>query len=253
MVVGDYTVVMCAHNEERYIKAALLSVLNQSLKPIEIIVVLDRCTDRTGEIASSFPVKIINKDYSRWNFPYSENLELARKYIDTAYYAIVDADIVLEKDYFKRLIEEFNDKLCCISGEIITYCNNPLCKLIRGFESTYKISINRRPRGGSLLIDNNFLREIGGFKDVPAPDTYVQDMGIKHGYKFKLVRGVKALHIREIDFRKIVNGQICAGIARYIQGKRLSNVIMHSFFRFRPLMLIGYYYGRYYKFLRENL
>lgn len=43
-----------AHNEEESLAAALRSLLNQTLQPDEIIVVLDNCTDRTPAIAADF-------------------------------------------------------------------------------------------------------------------------------------------------------------------------------------------------------
>ncbi|WP_428287886.1 hypothetical protein [Infirmifilum sp.] len=33
----------------------------QSVKPSKVIVVLDRCSDRTGEIARRFPVEIVEE------------------------------------------------------------------------------------------------------------------------------------------------------------------------------------------------
>lgn len=53
------SVVVIAHNEELWIKQCLSSLVNQSVRPDEIIVVLHNCTDRTKEIASFFPVALI--------------------------------------------------------------------------------------------------------------------------------------------------------------------------------------------------
>jgi len=71
-----YMVVMAVHSEGRYIGCALRSVLGQTLKPHKVVVVLDRCTDRTGEITEGLPVKIIKKREKKWIFSYAENLGL---------------------------------------------------------------------------------------------------------------------------------------------------------------------------------
>ncbi len=51
--------VIIAHNEEAWIKRCLLSLLEQTIKPDEIILLLHNCTDETKNIVSTFPVKIV--------------------------------------------------------------------------------------------------------------------------------------------------------------------------------------------------
>ena len=59
------SILIIAHNEEKYISECILSILNQTQKPDEILVVVHNSTDKTLEITKSFPVKIIElKDES---------------------------------------------------------------------------------------------------------------------------------------------------------------------------------------------
>ncbi len=53
------SVVVIAHNEEAWIARCISSILDQTVPPDEIVVVLHRCTDRTKEIVSLFPVRIV--------------------------------------------------------------------------------------------------------------------------------------------------------------------------------------------------
>ena len=57
------SVVIPAHNEERYLESCLRSVERaaEEVKPdaVEIIVVANRCTDRTEEIAASFGARVL--------------------------------------------------------------------------------------------------------------------------------------------------------------------------------------------------
>src|SRR4030042_4899103 len=48
----DFTVTaaICCYNAEKYIRAAVLSLINQSKQPDEIIVVDDGCTDKSMEV-----------------------------------------------------------------------------------------------------------------------------------------------------------------------------------------------------------
>ena len=239
----SYSVIMCAHNEEKYIKQALESIFLQTAKPEKVVLVLDRCADRTGEIARGFPIEIIEKKDSKWKNSYAENLEIARQYINSEFYAIVDADVVLEPDYFEALLSEIRDKDACIGGKIMTKSRTIIGKLLSIWEKTYALSPSRRPRGCALLIRKTILDEIGGFADVPAPDTYFQDEALKLGYGVKITSKSKAYHTREVTLKKTVRAQFSAGMARYVQRKGLVRTFLHSLVRLRPLVLIGYLYG----------
>jgi len=238
-----YTVVMAAHNEEDYIGNALRSVFSQTVKPEKVIVVLDRCTDRTEEIARMFPVEVIKKQESKWAFSYAENLELARKLVETPFLAIVDADVELEPTYFEKLLAEADDQTCCLGGRVETKCNTLLCKLLRLWERSYRLSPYRRPRGCALLIRTSLLEEIGGFADVPAPDTYVQDMAIKRGCKVKVVETARAYHIRKITLKRAIRTQFNTGIGRYLMGRGFLITLGHSIVRLRPFVIVGYTYA----------
>lgn len=48
-----------SHNEEGQIAATIESLLAQTRRPDEIIVICDNCTDRTAEIARSYPVRVL--------------------------------------------------------------------------------------------------------------------------------------------------------------------------------------------------
>lgn len=50
---------VAAHNEERQIGAAIQSLLDQTRRPDEIVIVADRCVDRTIEIALRFGASVI--------------------------------------------------------------------------------------------------------------------------------------------------------------------------------------------------
>ena len=61
-----FSVVIPAHNEEHYIGNCLQSVVRAAelVKPdaVEIIVVANRCTDRTAEIAGEFGARVLTND-----------------------------------------------------------------------------------------------------------------------------------------------------------------------------------------------
>jgi glycosyltransferase involved in cell wall biosynthesis len=239
----SYTVIMAAHNEEKYIGRALSSVFSQTLRPSEVIVVLDRCSDGTGEIARKYPVTIVEKKEKRWVFSYSENLEIARRMVKTPFFAIVDADVELEPNYFEVLFSEIDEETGCISGKVVTRSRTLLGRLLSLWEKTYKLALERRPRGCALLVRNDLVERIGGIRDVPAPDTYIQDQVKRLGFKVRVVEGVRAYHVRDVTLRRALKTQFSAGVARYLMGKGLLRTLGHSIVRLRPLVIVGYLYA----------
>ena len=60
-----YSVLIPAHNEEGFIGDCLQSVesaADQVPEPVEIIVAINRCTDRTADIAARHQAVIVNED-----------------------------------------------------------------------------------------------------------------------------------------------------------------------------------------------
>lgn len=53
------SVLIIAHNEERYIERCLESIVSQTQKADEVILVVHNSTDRTEELAQKFPITII--------------------------------------------------------------------------------------------------------------------------------------------------------------------------------------------------
>src|SRR5713101_6488129 len=104
------TIVICAHNEEQNIEVCLRAVLAQTLPSSQIIVVLDRCTDKTEDIVrrvlAKFNLVLIDKTLPKWKNSISENLELARERASGDALVVVDADIVVPPYFLEKLLPQ---------------------------------------------------------------------------------------------------------------------------------------------------
>ena len=58
-----FSVIVPAHNAETFIRKCLLSVKQQEFKDYELIVVCDRCTDNTYDVAKAYADKTIRTDF----------------------------------------------------------------------------------------------------------------------------------------------------------------------------------------------
>lgn len=97
------SVVIPAYNEEEYIEECLKCLMAQTRAPDEIIVVDNNSTDRTVEIASRFPVRIISEP--RQGISYARNAGF-----DAAQYDVIartDADSRPNIDWVERIAMHF--------------------------------------------------------------------------------------------------------------------------------------------------
>lgn len=63
MGAPKFSVIVPAHNAEEFIEKGMHSIKQQSFTDYELIVVCDRCTDRTAEIATKYADKTLIRDY----------------------------------------------------------------------------------------------------------------------------------------------------------------------------------------------
>ena len=58
-----FSIIIPAHNSEKYISKALDSITHQTFKDYELIVVCDSCVDATSEVARSYGAQVITTDF----------------------------------------------------------------------------------------------------------------------------------------------------------------------------------------------
>jgi len=240
----DSSVIVCAHNEEIYIEGCLKSILAQTVLPSQVIVVLDRCTDGTKGIALRVLQEkghLIEKAAQQWRHSISENLEIARTRANGQALAIIDADITVPADFLERLLPQLNEYSSISALARTDPSQGLLNKAVSVWEYTYRFApFGKEPRGGARVILTHDIAEIGGFRDVAAWDTDVDNRLRRLGHKVKLDTSLTALHRRRMTISRSLSYQIEMGRARKELGLSLSRTVMHSIFRLRPFVVYGY-------------
>ena len=105
------SVILCAYNEEKFIRKAIESVVNQTLKCIEIIIVNDGSTDNTLDIINGYA-----KDDSRIKVIDQENIGLGAsrnkgmKIAAGEYVTFLDADDWFIEEAFEISYNEAKEK-----------------------------------------------------------------------------------------------------------------------------------------------
>ena len=243
--MNSATVLVCAHNEEDYITNCLESILSQELPAGLIILIADRCTDRTVDLAkqqlSRSRSLILQKDHLNWRNSISENLQLGFSSATGDALVIVDADMTIPPDFLTITLPQI-ERFAVVSATVRTDSSRSILnRFVSLWELTYSFSpLGEQPRGGARTISMRALKVVGGFRDVYAWETDLDIRLRRAGFKVKLDKGVIVLHRRRMTLARSIAYQIQAGRARRELGISPVRTLLHSIIRMRPFVLIGY-------------
>lgn len=144
------SVIMPAYNSERYISEAIESVINQSYKNFELIIVDDGSTDRTPEIIDKYAETDLRiKVFHRENAGVSSARNFALQNICGEYVTFIDSDDMYHTDRLKIMYSVFEQ--------------NPECDAVFVDFKEFKgdISINETVGlGKTELIDKDILKNV---------------------------------------------------------------------------------------------
>lgn len=98
------SVIVPIYNVEKYLPKCIESIMNQTLKEIEIILIDDGSTDRSGAIADEYGerdsrINIIHKKNGGQGSARNKGIELANGY----YIGFVDSDDWIDCDMYEKL------------------------------------------------------------------------------------------------------------------------------------------------------
>lgn len=105
------SVIVPIYNAEKYMDKCIDSICNQTLKDIEIILINDGSSDRSGEIANEYAkkdnrIKVIHQENSGPSVARNKGISIAKgKYV-----GFVDSDDYIEKTMYEALCSYASDK-----------------------------------------------------------------------------------------------------------------------------------------------
>jgi len=144
-------------NEEKSIEKCVLSCLNQSRKPDQIVVVDDSSTDKTPDILARYRGQIKIVRTLKRTGKKSSAQEYGLKFIEGDIFVVTDGDTVLHKNFIKNIIKGFNgSNIVAVSGYVKSIKYNWLTAC-RAFE--YSLGQNVHKLAQSFI---NYLFVIPG-------------------------------------------------------------------------------------------
>tara|TARA_B110000503_G_scaffold124239_1_gene190595 strand:- start:180 stop:1031 length:852 start_codon:yes stop_codon:yes gene_type:complete len=115
---NNISLYIAAYNAERTIEKSIKSILQQTLKPKEIIVINDCSTDKTLSLLKKFnQIKIIN---NKKNYGLAKSRNIALKYSKYDLLASIDSDVICKKNWLETLFNTMvKKKADLIGGKLI--------------------------------------------------------------------------------------------------------------------------------------
>ena len=129
------SIIIRTYNEEVHIGECLEKIFNQTFKNVEVIIVDSESTDKTLEIASKYPIKIIK--IKKEDFTYGKSLNIGCTLAKGKYLVLISAHAIPVNEYWlEELIRPFEKNVAAVFGHQIPMKNaNPLVR--RFIEETW--------------------------------------------------------------------------------------------------------------------
>ena len=195
----DITVLMPVYNAEKYLKESIESILNQTFKNFEFLIIEDGSTDSSVEIIRSFSDPRIRLIQNEKNLGITATLNKGIELASSELIARMDADDIslperLEKqfDYFQKNPE------CALLSTAVRRFNSEGTKnkiMEHNLEHFYYFSIfNTWIKHPTVMYKRSAVKEVGKYSR-----TYAEDFNLWS----KIIRKYNFYHINEVllDYR----------------------------------------------------
>ncbi len=245
----DYVIITPAKDEEKYIAKTIESIVKQTHKPKEYIIVDDGSIDNTPIIINEF-----TKHYS-WikliQLPTKHNKREEGSKIVQAFYegykkitfnnyifiVKLDADIILPENYFSEIAKQFNENsnLGLCGGQIENFINN---KWIKEIAAPYHL------RGAIKTYRKECFDDIGGLKSTLGWDGLDEMTALYKGWEINVLDlWVKQQRPTNEAYNK-TSLYYRLGYANYKNGGSFFLAVIRTFLRLKrkPYLICGINY-----------
>jgi len=206
----ETSVLIIAYNEEKYVGKCIESILNQTQKPDEIIVVVHNSTDKTLEIAKKYGCIIIPGGLPAKGR--NEGAKIAKGEL----FFFCDADVVLPDNFLKKTLAEFKER----NLDLASFCLVPLPRskisyfLMNIFYNQPIILLeNALPHSAvGILVKKDLFEKLSGYdEDIKLAEDH--DLGRRAQKLFRAKTGIiKSTEIFVSDRRFRTEGWFSVGL-----------------------------------------
>lgn len=192
------SVIMPVYNTEKYLKESIESIINQSYKNFEFIIINDGSTDKSLDIINEYARKdnrivVISRKNKGLTYSLNEGISLA----NGEFIARMDSDDISMPERFEKQLNYFYDNN---ELDIVGSCANLIGDkdLLKDEKDNYSwVNINFKLNEDiegvflkecaiphpSVMMKKTFLKKIGGYFEYTTEDYNLWLRAIKNGYR----------------------------------------------------------------------
>jgi len=202
------------YNAAEYLEKSIGSLLGQTRPPDEILIIDDGSTDKSVEIASSFPVKLIRHERNK-------GLAAARNtaFKNAAHELVgaIDADVYPDKDWLEQLLLPFSDlRVVGTGGRLIEAFRETPADAWRALQLSQDLGEERIIIGGhshkclggfGTILKKSVVQEIGGYNENYRTNFEDVDLCrrlVQAGHKLVFEPRAVAYHQRRDTIRSVI-------------------------------------------------
>ncbi len=257
----SYAVVIPAYNEAKYIHFALDSVLAQTCRPRQVVVVDDGSSDETFSIVERYVqqvpwVQALQRNRVPGQAYFASNVYAIMEGVrrldqhDVEFLAILDADISLPSDYYETLLARFQE------DPMLGVASGVYDNLIEGTRHAVLHDRYSTPKA-IMVFRRTCFADVGGFLPLPlgGEDTCACVMARMKGWKAWSFPDIRVLHHRPTgtgNARSVLRARFRQGLADagvrshplFVLVKMLRRCVLERPYLIGGLLrLAGYSYG----------
>ena len=195
-----YYVVIPAHDEELFIAQTLDSLVAQTVKPSNVVVVDDHSNDRTAKIAMTYVerypfINMVHQESDSAHLPGSKVIKafnLGLKDLDDDYDVIVklDADLILPSNYFEKVLTAFeSDPKIGMAGGFAYIEKN-------GNWELESLADKDHIRGAFKAYRKKCFQDIGGLRTAMGWDTADELLAQYYGWNIHTDQSLVVKHLK---------------------------------------------------------
>ena len=244
--MNKYVIISPVRNEEDYLDITIQSVINQTIKPVEFIIVDDGSTDKSPEIIKKYTdqynwIKTIQRPrgehrpgggvveafYAGYNIMETKDWDFVIK---------MDGDLKFEPNYYEFQLNKFaeNPKLGMTSGK--TY--QP-----KGEKLVLDIMPDDHVRGPAKMYKRECFDAIGGLPKVLGWDTIDELKAQMLGWETRSYKELVLIHYKPIGFKqkKTFKREFIAGERQHYLGYHPLFALSRGVYRMlqKPFIIAG--------------
>ncbi len=222
-----FSVIVPVYNRVDEVRDLLDSLLAQSARNFELIIVEDGSTEPCDNVVN------VAKDHGlqvKYFYKSNEGRSIARNYglerAEGEYFIFFDSDCVIPPDYFKTLEDQLGkNPLDCLGGpdaahESFSDTQKAINYAMTSFLTTGgirggKIQLEKFvPRTFNMGYSRKVYETVGGFREMFSEDIDMSTRIRQAGFSIGLLRAVPVWHKRRIDLRKFFRQVYVFGMSR---------------------------------------